>query len=481
MSFFWHDYETWGANPMVDRASQFAGVRTDMDFNIVGDPLTLYCQPAEDVLPSPEACLITGITPQKALQEGVCEAEFISRIHAEMAVPGTCSLGYNSLRFDDEVTRQTLYRNFYDPYAREWKEGNSRWDLIDVVRLAYALRPEGIEWPTGEDGAVSFRLELLSRANGIEHGAAHDAMSDVHATIGLAKLLKSKQPRLFDYSFRHRGKRQAAQLLDVNSQKPVFHVSSKFPVALGCCALVAPLAVHPTNPNGIIVYDLRVDPGSWVDLSAEEIKELVFVSTADLPEGRERIPLKTVHINKCPVLVESKILKTMDAARRAEFKLDGDTLRKHLAVLRESEGLAEKLSAVFTPEEPTDDEAPNPDLMLYSGGFFSNDDRQKMEMIRLQSPDMLAELKLQFSDPRIPEMLFRYRARNFPETLTEPEMERWQSLRQAMLSDGMAGGITLSEYFNRIQELASQSTLTAREKDVLQELKLYGEMVYPYY
>ena len=162
-----------------DRASQFAGVRTDLDLNEIEAPLMMYCQPAYDYLPHPQACLVTGITPQTAQQEGLPECEFIRRIHAAFSRPQTCVAGYNSIRFDDELTRQLLYRNFYDPYEREWKHGNSRWDIIDMLRLCHALRPEGLQWPQRDDGAVSFRLETLSAANGLLHENAHDALSDV--------------------------------------------------------------------------------------------------------------------------------------------------------------------------------------------------------------------------------------------------------------------------------------------------------------
>ncbi|MEN8260783.1 MAG: exodeoxyribonuclease I, partial [Pseudomonadota bacterium] len=220
-TLYWHDYETFGTDPRRDRPVQFAGIRTDEDLNIVGDPLVLYCTPAADMLPQPESCLITGITPQMALEKGLCEAEFIALIHEELAKPGTCGVGYNTIRFDDEVTRSTLYRNFFDPYAREWQNGNSRWDIIDMVRLTWTLRPEGIEWPVYQDGRPSFRLDQLSVANGIEHASAHDALSDVYATIGLARTIKRAQPKLFDYVFLNRGKRQAGAMLDPVQMKPV--------------------------------------------------------------------------------------------------------------------------------------------------------------------------------------------------------------------------------------------------------------------
>ena len=263
-SLYWYDYETFGADPRRDRPVQFAGLRTDLDLNVIDEPLCIYCRPADDFLPHPEACLITGITPQKALAEGLPEVEFIAQINEKFSQPNTCVVGYNNIRFDDEITRFSLYRNFFDAYAREWQNGNSRWDIIDMVRLTHALRPEGIEWPTHPDGKPSFRLDQLTVANGISHEAAHDALSDVHATIALAKLIREKQPRLYDYVFERRTKQQIAQLLNIAKPFPVLHVSSMYPSEQGCIALVAPIAAHPVNKNEVIVYDLRVDPQSFL-------------------------------------------------------------------------------------------------------------------------------------------------------------------------------------------------------------------------
>lgn len=196
-TFLFHDYETFGTHPALDRPAQFAAIRTDSEFNVIGEPEVFYCKPADDYLPQPGAVLITGITPQEARAKGENEAAFAARIHSLFTVPKTCILGYNNVRFDDEVTRNVFYRNFYDPYAWSWQHDNSRWDLLDVMRACYALRPEGINWPENDDGLPSFRLEHLTKANGIEHSNAHDAMADVYATISMAKLVKTRQPRLF--------------------------------------------------------------------------------------------------------------------------------------------------------------------------------------------------------------------------------------------------------------------------------------------
>ena len=275
-TLYWHDYETWGINPAEDMPSQFAGVRTDSNFNIVGEPLNILCRPALDVIPHAEACLVTGMTPQQVDEQGVSERDFFAAIHAELAQPNTCSVGYNSLRFDDEVTRYGLYRNFYDPYGREWQNGNTRWDVIDMLRLCYAVRPEGINWPQRDDGVVSFRLEQLTEANGLSHEAAHDALSDVYATIAVAKLIKETHPQLFNHVFSLRQKQKAQEALALGTGKPVLHISSRFGSEFCCGSLVLPIAQHPKNKNEIICVDLRYSPKPLFDLDPQQIADLLF-------------------------------------------------------------------------------------------------------------------------------------------------------------------------------------------------------------
>lgn len=472
-SFLWHDYETFGADPRRDRASQFAAIRTDAEFNEIGEPVTWYCRPSDDYLPHPQACLITGITPQQASRRGLPEAEFAGRINALMSEPGTCTLGYNSLRFDDEVSRHLFYRNFLDPYAREWQNGNSRWDLIDVVRAFHALRPEGIEWPRREDGAPSFKLEHLTAANAIEHVGAHDALADVRATIALARLLKARNAKLFDYLLRLRSKREVARLLDIPSRKPMLHISRRYPASRGCAALVVPLAEHPSNPNGIVVYDLSVDPTPLFSLSVEAVRERVFVGTDELAEGESRIPLKVIHINKSPVVLPISAV-TDDVAKRVG--LDRGLCERHWQALCNDADSARKAAAVFAevpPEGPRD-----PDLMLYSGGFFSPADRQEMQRVRDTDPGRLAEASFAFQDSRLEEMLFRYRARSYPETLMAEEQAQWEAYRWTRMNDTSLGGLTLSGFAREIERL-NQAALSDRDRQILEELVMHVEAIMP--
>lgn len=473
LSFYWHDYETFGANPSQDRPSQFAGIRTDEAFNIIGEPLVIYCQPAPDMLPQPEACLITGITPQEAQAKGVTETEFIRQIHQQFAQPGTCAVGYNSIRFDDEVTRYTLYRNFYDPYAREWQNGNSRWDLIDMVRVCRALRPEGIEWPNHEDGTPSFKLEDLTRANGISHEAAHDALSDVHATIAMARLVKEKQPRLFDYLFQLRNKRKVLEMLDVVQQTPVLHTSAMYPASRLCTSLVMPLAQHPSNKNGIICYDLSVDPQPLLDLSADEIRQRLYTPKAQLPEGVERIALKTVHANRCPVVATTKL---MDEAVAERLQIDREQARQHYQQLKQQPGLASKLAAVFA--EADFPERTDPEQMLYSGGFFGHNDKEAMSLVRNSSGEELASHSFAFEDKRLDEMLFRYRARNFPQTLSGEEQGQWQEYCYQRLTEPEAGAsIVMEQYLASIEEKLADDSCSERDRQLLQALLDYSDQI----
>ncbi|WP_232461394.1 exodeoxyribonuclease I [Cellvibrio sp. PSBB006] len=474
-TLYWHDYETWGEVPARDRPSQFAGVRTDEDLNIIGEPLMLYCQPAPDCLPKPDACLITGLTPQVALEKGVPEHQFVAAIAAELGEPGTCGVGYNSIRFDDEVTRYALYRNFYDPYEREWRNGNSRWDIIDMVRMTRALRPEGIQWPDYEDGRPCFRLEMLTAANNLNHEAAHDALSDVLATIAIARLIKEKQPKLYDYAYRLRDKRFAGNLINIDECKPILHISSKFPNENGNAALVVPLAFHPTNKNSVIVFNLASDPSDLLRLPVDALRRRLFVRREDLAEGEERLALKEVHLNKTPMLLPPNML---DEATAQRLGLDRGANERHWQVLvnltlQEQQALRGKLMALYG--EQVFAEQSDPEQMLYSGGFFDDHDKRLMQKIRAMSAQDLATASLPFKDTRLAELLFRYRARNFPSSLNPTESQRWREFCRWRLTNPEAGaGIVWDQFQQRMAELSAEE-LTTSQRQLLKDLANYAD------
>ncbi|QUJ68863.1 exodeoxyribonuclease I [Photobacterium sp. GJ3] len=466
-TLFWLDYETFGANPSIDRPCQFAGVRTDMDLNVIGEPLVIYCQPPSDYLPSPEACLITGITPQEAMEKGLPEHEFIARIHAELSKPNTCVIGYNNVRFDDEVTRYTLYRNFYDPYAWSWQNGNSRWDMLDIMRTCYALRPDGLNWPTNDEGFPSFKLEDLSVANGIEHSNAHDAMADVYATIELAKKIKNSQPKLFSYLFNLRHKRKLQELIDIAELTPLVHVSGMFGSECGNTSWIVPMAWHPDNKNAVICVNLAMDPAPLFALDADELRDRLYTKRADLGPDELPVPLKLVHLNKCPVLAPAKTLTAEDAAR---LGIDREQCLTHLKALKAQPQIREKLLNVFSQAREFESND-NVDSQLYQG-FFSTADKSTMDIIRGTAPEELGKLELNVDDKRIKPLLFRYRARNFPMTLNHQEQQQWKYHCQDFFES------KLPAYMQNLEAVAMEHQSDERKMKILKDVYDYvGSLV----
>ena len=469
-SFLFYDLETFGQDPCRTRIAQFAALRTTVALEPIAPPETFFVQPADDLLPSPHASLITGITPQHALDEGICEAEAFGRIAQSLEQAGTCTVGYNSLRFDDEFIRFGLYRNFYDPYAREWRNGNSRWDVLDLMRLAYALRPEGMEWPTRADGTPSFRLEDLAAANAVRDGLAHEALSDVKATIGLAQCLRNSQPRLWNYALQLRNKRFCADLLQLSRDEPVLHISHRYAATRRCAAPVLPIAAHPTIGNRIIVCDLTTDCLALLDLTVEQIQDCLFTPRADLPSDAPILGLKLIHLSKCPALVRWCHLRPADFDRLAIAKEDAQQrakqLRCHHAVLHD------KIQRVFAhaPQHSSRDA----DAALYEG-FIGDEDRALLPMVRQSHANDLRQFTTKLRDPRLKTLLLRYRARNWGDTLSRSERDQWDTYRRHRLTtDSGLSEYTLAEYADDIAQLRLAHAPHAQIQSLLDRLTAWG-------
>lgn len=465
-TLFWYDYETWGKNPAIDRPVQFAGVRTDLNLNVIEEPVVLFCKLSQDLLPDPIACLITGITPQEAHLKGMFEYEFAAAIHAHFSKPNTCVVGFNNIRFDDECSRYLFYRNFYDPYSREWAQGNSRWDIIDLVRACYALRPDGVAWFIKDDNQVSFKLEHIAAVNKLNHNNPHNALSDVYTTIELARLIKTKQPKLFDYFWLLRNKNKVYEYLNLQHKKYVLHISGMFSVKRYCSGLIMPITQNPNNKNEIICYDLSADPTPLIELNVEEIQKIVFSANHFV------IPLKGVHVNRSPFICNhDKILN--DNVMMQRLQIDTEeceaNYRKLLAYEKHNK-LTKKVASIYCSiaNKKTD-----PELMLYDA-FFNDADKNIFHKINAADGLELKQSNFEFHDPRLPELFFRYRARNFPETLTEQEQARWKQFCYQRLTQTETGiGITASMYRNKIKYLMQQYNSEDKFQRILEQLIAY--------
>ncbi len=466
-TLYWYDLETFGRNPQLDRVAQFAGIRTNDSFEPLGEPQVFYCRQTLDYVPDPLSCLITGITPADISENGESEYRFISRIREEFMRPGTCVVGYNSMRFDDEFVRNMLYRNFYDPYEREYSGGNSRWDLVDVMRAAHDLRPSGIEWPRNEDGKPTFKLEELARANGVEQERAHDALSDVRATIGLAKLLHEKQPRLFRYLFSLRRKERVHELVDLYRRTPFTYTSRVFSRAEGCTTAVAPLGVNPRNPNEVLVYDLRHDPRPLIDGSVEELRARIFSK-----QQEQRIPVTGLAVNRAPAIAPISALEREGAAER--LNIDLELCRRHADMLAGEHRLTQKITQVY--DRRPESEAKDPELQLYSGGFFPDADREEFARIHRADAESVPRLQLQCEDPRVPELFRRFVWRNFEEHLSFEERRKWRSFCASRILMPPSEKVTDFAFFGRkIDEHLQRSDLDGQAKVVLRKLADYRD------
>ncbi|HVS58195.1 MAG TPA: exodeoxyribonuclease I [Candidatus Saccharimonadales bacterium] len=472
-TFFFYDLETSGISPREARIMQFAGQRTDMDLKPVGEPVNIHIKLTPDVVPEPDAILLTGITPQQTIADGITEAEFLKFFYEEVVKSGTIFLGYNTIRFDDEFMRFLHYRNFYDPYEWHWSNDCSRWDLLDVVRMTRALRPEGIEWPFASDGKPTNRLEYLTKVNKLDHKNAHDALADVNATIAVAKLIKAKQPRLFEHLLEMRDKRKVEHI--VKAAEPFTYASGRYPSDVLHTTAAVFLA---DSEGGALVYDLRHDPKPFLQMNVDELAEAMRWSKD--PE-KLRLPVKALKYNHCPAIAPGVV---KDQATLERLRLNLDDIITNLRLLRANESFARKVAeadARLKEERRTqtglvDDEL-TVDTRLYDG-FFDNKDKAAMREVRAAAPEELGELAGHFTDQRLKSLLPLYKARNFPAALTSEERAGWDSFCQRRLMEGAQSG-RLGQYFKRLQELAASPRLSEKQRYLLEELQLYGESIVP--
>ena len=463
-TFFWYDYETFGLSPKTQRIAQFAGIRTDENLNIIDEHM-FYCKPTYDSLPSPEACSVTGITPQICEKNGLIEKTFISIINNEFSVPDTCVVGYNSISFDDEFTRYTLFRNFLDPYAWHWQNGNSRWDILDVARFCYALKKDSsLKWHYDENNKPIFKLDKLAPANDIEHSDAHDALADVRATIGIAKIIKTTQPKLFDYALSLRDKREVSKKIELFS--PLLHTSGIYSGKLSCTRLTTALAYHPEYSDRALVFNLDQDPSLLIELEVEELKTLIF--SKKLPKGVDRLQIKELAFNKSPMFVPN--VYKLENKITEQLQIDIDKCMDNLSYIRYNQTqIKQKIKSIYTNDSERTP-ALDVDQSLYDN-FIDKADRLICNQIQNLSSDELRDFKPQFKDKKLSKLLLNFKARNFPESLTEIEQEEWFEIVQSRVQNGENGYLSLENFYKSLEK---QKISAPSKSDIWTQLEEYA-------
>lgn len=469
-TFFFYDLETSGFSARYDRIMQFAGQRTNDELELIGQPVNLLVKLTDDILPSPGAVLTTHITPQMTVADGISEADFCRYFLEQVATPDTTILGYNSTRFDDEFIRHTLWRNFRDPYQWAWAEGRDRWDLLDVTRLVRALRPEGINWPTKrvaetDQLITTVNLVDMAKCNGFENDNAHDALADVKALINLARLLRRSQPTMWRYLLDHHDKHSVLNIITPGQPKPFVYASGRYSSSYQKTT-VATVIAEGRTPNSYLVWDLRYDPVDFTSLSEAEILGNL---TADRATRRQDdfvpIPIKELSINKCPAVAP---LGVLDAASETRINLSRAEVMRHYHQLNSQAGLVKRLTKVWC-KRPAFPPASDVEGKLYDS-FTPKSDQAKIRLVAAADSAGLADLHPNFTDERLDELLFRYKARQYPTSLSEAEEERWRKFRRVKLER------ELPAYLSELSKLASSP---AADQFILEELQLWAESIAP--
>ncbi len=471
-SLLFYDLETSGLSPREQRIMQFAGQRTTLDLEPIGEPFNIILKLSDDVFPEPDAVMITGITPQQANKDGITEAEFLKIFHTQIATPETIFVGYNTIRFDDEFMRFINYRNFYDPYEWHWQDGRSRWDLLDVVRMTRALRPDGIKWPFAPDGKPTNRLELLTSLNGLDHENAHDALNDVLATIAVARLIRGKQPKLFDYLLDMRDKKRVEQL--VVTGEPFLYTSGKYSGDYEKTTVGVYLCENPRT--GALIYNLREDPTVWLQKTPEQLAE-AWKWKKDRTDPR--LPVKTMQYNRCPAVAP---LTVLDDGSKERLTLDMDAIKKNLAIIKADKDFCNKVQRaadILNKQQQTSFLANEQlvDAQLYDG-FFNNQDKTLMSAVRSADGKELDTFAPDFKDKRLNALLPLYKARNFSSDLSDDERIEWEKYRTTKLMTG-GDNSRAAKFFKRLGDLAEEKRLTDTQRFLLEELQLYGQSIMP--
>lgn len=465
-TFFFYDLETSGLSARDDRIMQFAGIRTDMDLNPIGEPYNVLVKLNDDTLPSPEALMVTGITPQQTVTDGYTEAEFARILIDEIFTPDTIAVGFNSIRFDDEFVRHLFWRTFQDPYEWSWKDGRSRWDLLDVVRMTRALRPEGIVWPVVDGKAVN-RLELITKQNGIDHAKAHDALSDVEALIDVTKLIKTKQPQLYQYLLDMRDKKKVQQLVNLDNKNPFVYTSGRLDAEHEKTTVSFPLTA---GKNGnVIVYDLRYDPTLFVQMTSDELKKKLYATWEERQkEGFVRLPVKELQYNRAPAVAPLGVLESGDGWNK--IHLTKELVEMHKTILLSAPHFAENLRSLFENRAEFKKSA-DVEAQLYDG-FVADRDRLRIETVRNADERTLADFHPAFTDERLPDLLLHYKARNYPRALSEDESRAWEKWRTERIAK------QLPSFMKSLHTLAA-TELDDNKQYVMQEMQLWLESIAP--
>ena len=423
-SFLFFDFETDGKGFASCRPVQFAAIRTDLALNPIGEPTMLFMRPPIDRLPSPHAIAVHKKAPWEQ-EAGLPEGAFARAIQALVEEPGTICVAHNGHSFDYKVLQHLLYRNILPPYDWMHSAGRSRFDTLPLLRGVHAFSPGAMPFAAREDGGVSYKLDLTAAANGIDASSAHDALADVETMISLFERARSAAPAVTKHYFSLRFKSNVDEVL----QEAMFWLLLPTnPAAQKCASLYTRLGV--TDRSEVVLWDLRVNPRVFIDVTPEELVLRQFSKDDALLEmGAVRPGLQPIRANQAPFVAP------VDMAHSVlwdDAELNATDVDRNLAWLSDHQRLTESWveayqsrKNAFTAENEDVEEQLFGDLIL-----GPDEGRLRRLRQRLARDGSLGEpvdvRKMHFDDGRLSEICFRFIARNYPHRLTAKGKQYWE-------------------------------------------------------
>lgn len=480
--FNFFDTETTGVSSS-DQILQFGSIGTDANLvNNLGEN-NIFCKMRPDVIPHPMATLTHKISIKTLNEKGMSEIEFSRKVNEIMMEKSlTCNLGYNTLRFDDQKVRELFFRNLMDPYAREWKNLNSRSDIFSLVKMINVIKPDVINWFYDDNGKKSLRLEHLAKVNSIKQTNAHDALSDVEATIGLASLIKNKAPEVYDFFIKLRRKDFVSKYCSPMGN-PFLYIGKGAEYEYNYATVLLPLAINHKNKNSVFCYDLRYDT-SLLYGDYETVNKRLY-SRRDNPE-LERFPIMEVSINQSPVVCPlSKI--NDDVFDRIRLNR-ADVLGRAKSILNNESGIdsvesdIEKINNfidMILKNNSMDGDKDDYYSRVYNR-FYSNNERSLLDNMHVGNVDKWLNFASLTGSVDIYNLTLRA-VGNFdkdilPDSLhgkckPKEEYRNWLITRWSDKSGNY--GLTVDDFFNECKKVRDDMCLNSSDDNLLRELEDY--------
>lgn len=416
----------------------FAAIRTDGNLDEI-DRFQVRSRLLPHVVPHPSALCTNGLPIGHLLDETLpAHYDMVRSIRQRLlSWSPSIFIGYNSIRFDEEMLRQALFQTLHNAYLTN-THGNCRADALSLVMAATTLSPTCLSVPRGPQARPIYRLEGLATANGIAHGNAHDAMGDVAATVELCRIVCDRSSELWQRFVRFSKKATVAEFVDSEDGFLLteFYANEAHHAAVVC------IGRDPDQPNAR--FCLRLDCG---------IDRLAAMSEQDLRAelSVKPSPIRRIRVNAAPTLTPLYEAPDLMLGGIAPGTIE-DTSRR----IKDDQSLRQRLVAAYLSGQTERPQSLLVEEQLYSA-FPGPSDEARMAAFHDASWPEALSIALSFDDLRL--RAFGLRLIYFGSRSSLPPELRMEIERLLIdrLLDEAAGGLTLSQAIQALDTVSVEN------------------------